>query len=131
MRHAPAGAMMTERRIGMTPEGKIKKECAEFLARVPDLVFWYSPANKPPSGRARKSRFERKTLDIVGYWKQYFFTIEIKVPNHKTEKKRLQEQIAMIEDVCAAGGFAAMVDNVADLRSRMINFSTGKNLWVP
>lgn len=115
----------------MTPEGIVKKECADFLDLVPGLDCWYSPANKPSAGRKRTSKHEKPTLDIVGRWGPYFFTVEIKAPGALTKPDRLKMQMTIVSQTLASGGFAAITDSVHDLREKMRIWGRQKGLIVP
>lgn len=57
------------------------------------------------------------TQDMVGKQVAVFVNIEVKRPDHKTDKARLQNQIDFISRVRSRGGIAAMLDDPSNLQS--------------
>ena len=52
------------------------------------------------------------TQDLVGQRIARYLCLEIKTPNHRTSKDRLEKQLAFIETVKQHGGIAAIVSSV-------------------
>lgn len=52
------------------------------------------------------------TPQMVGQRVAIYTALEVKVPGHRTNKDRLEKQLAFIETVKSHGGIAAMVDSV-------------------
>jgi len=103
----------------MTPEGQVKKDIADYLSLCPAIWFTYTPMNKPPKGRKRSSKNEKRLLDITGVWTidgvAHIFMVEVKAPG----EKRQPHQEKLVNLVLAAGGFACFAESVEELRSKM------------
>jgi hypothetical protein len=82
----------------MTPEGRVKREIKIWLKEQGAYVF--SPVQTGMGAR---------TLDLLVCWKG-FIAIEVKAPGKKPTKL----QLAIIEEIREAGGFAFWVDSFED-----------------
>lgn len=106
----------------LTPEGRAKKEIADYLSLVPGLWFTYTPMNRPMMGRKRSSKNEKRLLDITGFWEidgiARIFMVEVKGPDGRRE----EHQVDLVNLVLGAGGFACFASSVEELRSKMRQF---------
>lgn len=83
--------------MARTPEGRVKARVSKLLQSVTDLYYWMPVV----------SGYGGTTLDYVGCYRGYYFTIETKAPGkHPTPR-----QSVVLGSVRRAGGKTFIIDS--------------------
>ena len=90
--------------MGMTPEGKVKKKCKEYLKQIG--AWYYMPVS---NGMGRVG-----CPDILVCYKGLFMAFETKAPGKI--KNVTPNQQREITDILSANGLALVVDDVEQVK---------------
>jgi hypothetical protein len=90
--------------MGMTPEGKVKKKCKEYLKKIG--AWYYMPVS---NGMGRVG-----CPDILVCYKGLFMAFETKAPGKI--KNVTPNQQREITDILSANGLALVVDDVEQMK---------------
>ncbi len=94
--------------MATTPEGKVKATVSKLLRSTPGIYF-FMPV---PSG------YGESTLDYIGCYRGYFFSVETKKPGGKPTDR----QNMIIERMRKAGGAVFVIDgDLSELKTWIDN----------